>query len=98
DSNMASKTFVLSLVSTVALLSATIDAQQPAAATSSRRFYPDDPLWVDDDKRNIAPVAEDELSKSYDFLHNTFKRVKVAEAAVNVNTLGEVPDSSWFTN
>ena len=84
-----------------ALGAATLDAQQSptAKAQESRRFYADDPLWLDDDMRDIAPVAKDELSKSYDFVHNTFaKRARLGTAAVNINTLGEVPDSSWFTN
>jgi hypothetical protein len=91
---MASKTFVLALAAASVLTAASLNAQQPPP-----RFYPDDPVWVDDDKRDIAPVAKDELSKSYDFLFNTFaRRPKTGRAAINVNTLGEVPDSSWFTN
>jgi hypothetical protein len=84
-----------------ALGASTAGAQQATTtkAQESRRFYPDDPLWRDDDMRNIAPVAKDDLSKSYDFVHNTFtKRIPMRAPAVNVNTLGEVPDSSWFTN
>lgn len=90
---MASKTSVLAFAATIALMAISLDAQQP-----QRRFYPDDPMWIDDDKRDIAPVAVDELSKSYDFVMNTFKRSKVTTPAENINTLGEVPDSSWFTN
>ena len=98
---MASKNFVLTMAVVTALGAATLDAQQSttAKAQESRRFYADDPLWIDNDMRDIAPVAKDELSKSYDFVHNTFaKRARLRSAAVNVNTLGEVPDSSWFTN
>ena len=70
-----------------------------AGRADSRRFYADDPLWVDDDMRDIPPVAKDELSKSYDFVSQHVLRARpVARARVNVNTLGEVPDSSWFTN
>ena len=100
-SNMASKSFVLTIAVVTALGAATLDAQQAttAKAQESRRFYADDPLWLDNDMRDIAPVAKDELSKSYDFVHNTFaKRAGLGTSAVNVNTLGEVPDSSWFTN
>jgi hypothetical protein len=98
---MASKKFVLTMAAVTALGAATLDAQQPTTATAheSRRFYPDDPLWHDNDMRDIAPVAKDELSKSYDFVHNTFaRRPPLGTPAINVNTLGEVPDSSWFTN
>jgi hypothetical protein len=98
---MASKNFVLTIAVATALGAATLDAQQsPSAKTQeSRRFYADDPMWTDNDMRDIAPVAKDDLSKSYDFVHHTFaKRAKLRAPAVNVNTLGEVPDSSWFTN
>jgi len=98
---MASKNFVLTMALAAALGASTADAQQAttAKAQESRRFYPDDPLWSDDDMRDIAPVAKDDLSKSYDFVHNTFtKRITMRAPAVNVNTLGEVPNSSWFTN
>jgi hypothetical protein len=98
---MASKSFVLTIAVAAALGAATLDAQQSTAAKAqeSRRFYADDPLWTDNDMRDIAPVAKDELSKSYDFVHNTFAKGAALRApAVNVNTLGEVPDSSWFTN
>ena len=63
------------------------------------RFYPDDPLWRDDDMRSIAEPAEHDLSKSYEFIANTFgETARSFGPALNVNTLGEVPDSSWFTN
>jgi hypothetical protein len=71
--------------------------EKPTAAP--KRFYADDPLWRDDDMRNIPEPAEQDLSKSYDFLSNTFgKTARSHGPALNVNTLGEVPDSSWFTN
>src|SRR5262245_17421313 len=67
--------------------------------TAAKRFYPDDPIWRDGDMRSIPPVAEFDLSKSYEFLNETFgETVQSHGAALNVNTLGEVPDSSWFTN
>jgi hypothetical protein len=65
------------------------------------RFFPDDPIQVDDDRTmdagNAVPI---EGSNGYDFAEHTF--LKPGERgdvrAVNVNTIGEVPDSSWFTN
>jgi hypothetical protein len=63
------------------------------------RFYPDDPLWRDDDRRPVAEPAVHDLSKSYEFVTNTFRETaRSFGPALNVNTLGEVPDSSWFTN
>ena len=78
-----------------------VDAQRLERADQGegRRFYSDDPVWRDGDTRDIPPVAEFDLSKSYEFLHETFgESVKSRGRALNVNTLDEVPDSSWFTN
>ena len=106
-----SRTRVLALACSIiaigvwALTSTQIEAQQPesweknAGQRSSLHFYPDDPIWREDDMRNIPPVAEFDLSKSYEFVNETFgETVKSHGPSLNVNTLGEVPDSSWFTN
>jgi hypothetical protein len=65
------------------------------------RFYPDDPLWTDDDKAfDAAGVTPVEDLNMFDFVQNTF--VKPGEKrdvrAMNVNSLDEVPDSAWFAN
>ena len=83
------------------ITSAGVGAQRLESWTKSQaaRFYADDPIWQDRDTEDIPPVAEFELSKSYEFLHETFgDSVTSHGSALNVNTLGEVPDSSWFTN
>jgi hypothetical protein len=78
-----------------------VAAQRPESSSvkETRRFYPDDPIQRDDDMRDIPAVAEFDLSKSYEFVNETFgNSVTSVGPALNVNTLGEVPDSSWFTN
>src|SRR5262245_40590167 len=70
-------------------------------ASAPPRFFPDDPIWVDDDKTlDASKVGVIEDSNGYDFVVNTFggpgERRDVR--AMNVNTVDEVPDSSWFTN
>jgi hypothetical protein len=70
-------------------------------ARQSLRFFPDDPISRDDDTAmDASGIEELELSETYDFLLNTFASPGDHEPirAVNVNTLDEVPDSSWFTN
>src|SRR5687768_18567957 len=65
------------------------------------KFFPDDPISRDDDTAlDASGMKELELSESFDFLINTFATKSEREPirAVNVNTLDEVPDSSWFTN
>jgi len=69
--------------------------------SAAPRFYPDDPIWSDDDRAfDASKVVAIEDTNGYDFLVNTFggpgERRDVR--ALNVNTVDEVPDSSWFTN
>ena len=71
------------------------------AARAAQAFFPDDPISRDDDTAmDASGVKELELSESYDFLTNTFVPPgdRAPIRAVNVNTMDEVPDSSWFTN
>jgi hypothetical protein len=85
----------------LALAAAAAVASASLAAGGGPKFYPDDPLWIDDDTVLDASGARpQEDSNGYDFLVNSFldpgDRRDVR--ALNVNTLDEVPDSSWFTN
>jgi hypothetical protein len=87
----------LSAACAVAACTATLLHGQGAAT----RFYPDDPVFADRDTlADASTAARDPLGNYADFVLNTFMRVgdKRPIPAVNVNTLGEVPDSSWFTN
>jgi hypothetical protein len=84
----------LALIAAAAL---TVEGAQRTTPT----FYPDDPIAVDDDTAFDASGARElELSESYDFLENTFGSPgdRSPDRAVNVNTIDEVPDSSWFVN
>lgn len=66
------------------------------------KFYPDDPLLADDDKLDVPDKPEElELSDMYDRFGHMFKdwgSSPHGSQASNVNTLDEVPDSSWFVN
>jgi hypothetical protein len=74
-------------------------AAQPAP-TSPPHFKPDDPISEDPDRVLVfAQPAERELSKAIDLLQKTFTAPEGGVArALNVNTVGEVPNSSWFEN
>jgi hypothetical protein len=78
----------------------TLLVPRAGAQSASRKFYPDDPILVDHDNLSIGRPGEVELSGIYDVIENSFgyKPGDEIPRAVNVNTLGEVPDSSWFTN
>ena len=64
------------------------------------RFYRDDPIARDPETQNAAAVREADVSELFDFTENSFFGAgdKSDKIAVNVNTVGDVPDSSWFTN
>ena len=67
---------------------------------SAAKFLPDDPLFNDSDCNPVNRLEEVEFSKIFNLMVNTFGHPGNEERkrAVNINTLGEVPDSSWFTN
>jgi len=72
-----------------------------AARTDSPRFFPDDPVWKDPDDLDTPKKPEElELSDMYDRFSNIFHDFGDPEMreAQNVNTLDEVPGSSWFVN
>lgn len=66
---------------------------------SAQRFLPDDPITYDPDTLDMPlPVARPS-SDYVRFLSNAFSDVRGRpDPAVNVNTLQEVPNSSWYQN
>jgi hypothetical protein len=82
-----------------ALAAAGWNAGAPQAAAP--RFFPDDPIALDNDHLlDASGTKEMEGSNAYDFAENTFFQPgdRADVRAANVNTLDEVPDSMWFTN
>ncbi|MBI2832827.1 MAG: hypothetical protein HYX76_00180 [Acidobacteria bacterium] len=72
-----------------------------AGHANGPRFFPDDPLQVDrDTDLDASGVTEIEDGNLWDFVSNTFFTPGDDSdiPAVNVNTIDEVPDSSWFVN
>jgi hypothetical protein len=79
----------------------------PAFAQENlKTFYPDDPLWREPAPRPVKQVEKRHVDDLYEFLLNSFvvphREEKIARhgasKALNVNTLGEAPDSAWYTN
>jgi hypothetical protein len=87
------------LLAVLALAGQALVAQQGGRTTP--KFYPDDPMAVDNDSAMDASGFEEvELSEAWDFVINTFTSPgdRRPIRAMNVNTMDEVPDSSWFEN
>ena len=71
------------------------------AAGAAPKFYDDDPVWIERDHQDASKVQPWKIDLVTNVLLNLFatpgdRRVDVR--AQNLNTLDEVPDSSWFTN
>jgi hypothetical protein len=81
-------TLVLTLVSAVAL------------GASGPKFYRDDPIAVEPETQDASRVVYRKIDLFYDLMRNQFTRPgdPAAPRAQNVNTIDEVPNSSWFTN
>ena len=69
-----------------------------SAATS--KFFDDDPIWVERDTQDASGMKSVETSLFVDITANAIRRptTQTPPRAENVNSVDEVPDSSWFTN
>lgn len=72
---------------------------------AGQHFYPDDPLVREPPPMSVPKALARGINQYYDFFQNTlFEPVKEEKKQHHpgrseaVNTLGEVPDSAWFTN
>ncbi|MGE3959729.1 MAG: hypothetical protein AB7H96_23655 [Vicinamibacterales bacterium] len=69
-------------------------------SAAAPRFFDDDPVWVERDTEHVAGLKPLEVDLVTDLAVNLIKGsapVRPARAG-NVNSVDEVPDSSWFTN
>ena len=68
-------------------------------ACSAQQFLPDDPLTRTPEVAAVPKTDVQDINALYDFAHNSFRyKSHGATDSLGINTLGEVPDSSWFTN
>jgi hypothetical protein len=75
-------------------------------ATTQNKFKEKPIVWKDNDKQPFTPKpSENWVPKFGDVLDKTFLRpfshfwrFQTDKEAQNINALGEVPDSSWYTN
>jgi hypothetical protein len=70
-----------------------------AAVCSAQQFLPDDPLTRTPEVAAVPKADVQDINALYDFAHYSFHYKNPGTTdSLGVNTLGEVPDSSWFTN
>jgi hypothetical protein len=72
-----------------------------SAGMQGPRFYPDDPISREPESQDASNAGEHEQSQMYELMYNLFVTSGYKPSglrAKNINTIDEVPDSSWFTN
>ena len=69
------------------------------SAAAGQVFLPDDPLWEDPDRLDMpVPSTQDEGGAFRTATRMLGFGGTRQQPAANINTLGEVPNSSWYTN
>ena len=72
-----------------------------SSRAAAPKFYPDDPLPREPETQDASRAEVTEVDLFSDLLVNMFMKpgdVTPGVRAGNINTIDEVPDSSWFTN
>jgi hypothetical protein len=85
---------VLVLVGALTVSAGVQSAQSP-------HFYSDDPISREPESQDAANAAVYNIVQNYEMLYNLFAVPRYTPSglrAKNINTIDEVPDSSWFTN
>lgn len=85
----------------LAVIGAVVIAAVDVLSANGRRFYADDPLQREPESQDASAAQEWDIELLADLAINLFatpSRDEPAQRAGNVNTIDEVPDSSWFTN
>jgi hypothetical protein len=65
------------------------------------KFLSDDPIWIERDTQNVTGIPDLEVDDFVDLTLNLFSKLGDQTPNVrakNLNTVNEVPSSSWFTN
>jgi hypothetical protein len=83
------------------LLVAALGIFANVVSTKGPHFYPDDPIARAPESQDASRTQPYSIGSLYEMTHNLFVVVDHKPSglrAKNINTIDEVPDSSWFTN
>ena len=86
--------------SAAALVAASVLTLSAIGTAATSRFFDDDPMWVERDTQDASGMKPMEISLFVDLTSNALKGTdpETGVRAQNLNSVDEVPDSSWFTN
>src|ERR1700677_913311 len=70
-----------------------------ATAAIAQKDLPEDPISKVPEVGSAQNAGVQSINAIYDFMYHSAKyKTPPATLSLGINTLGEVPDSSWFTN
>jgi hypothetical protein len=72
-----------------------------SVSTQRQRFYSDDPIPREPESQDASAAAPHDIKSIYEMTYNLFVTSQHEPSGLrarNINTIDEVPDSSWFTN
>jgi hypothetical protein len=84
----------------VGAIAVTVLAALTSGELEGAKFYRDDPIAVEPESQDASRVMPWKINLLYDLSLNQFTRPGIPPGgrAQNINTIDEVPNSSWFTN
>ena len=88
-------------VRSLILLAGAVVVLASTVSTKAPHFYPDDPIAREPESKDASKAQEYEIGSLFEMTHNLFITAGYKPTGVrakNINTIDEVPDSSWFTN
>lgn len=85
---------------TLALFVVAFSLAGALSSGATQKFYDDDPITQEPDTQDASGVQATSIHLAWDEALNLFGHPgeRGRRRALNVNTIDEVPDSSWFTN
>jgi len=98
---MATFTSRMFRVRSLIFAAATLGLFVTTVSTKAPHFYPDDPIAREPESKDASKAQEYEIGSLFEMTHNLFVTAGYKPTglrAKNINTIDEVPDSSWFTN
>ena len=99
-----SRTFIQSLTRRAGFLlltGAALGLLATGVSTKGLKFYPDDPIAAEPESQDASKAQPYFIGSMYEMTYNLFVTAGYKPTGVraqNINTIDEVPDSSWFTN
>jgi hypothetical protein len=83
------------------LVAAVLGLLATTVSTKAPHFYSDDPITREPESQDASKAKEYEIGSLFEMTHNLFITSQYKPTGVrakNINTIDEVPNSSWFTN